>query len=109
MNVVRCYDEFYLVWESSCWNFIEDVKFVFLVVKVLWIKFYVFLRKDILVKVLLLRDFDWIENYFLLIIFLYVFDMGFIVYFLGKYGDFVELDNEKILWMRVYFVVEWER
>lgn len=89
MFVGRYYDEFYLVWEGSCCNFIEDIKFIFLGVK-LWLSVYVFLWNDILVKVFLLLDLDWIIIYFMFIIFLYVFDMGFIVCFFEKYGDFVE-------------------
>ena len=109
MNATRCYDEFYLVWESSCRNFIEDVKFASSVAKASRIKLHVFLRKDTPVKALPPRDSDWIENHFSLTTSPYASDTGLIAHLLGKYGDFAELDNEKISRTRVYLVAERER
>lgn len=109
MNATRCYDEFYLVWESSCRNFIEDVKFASEVAKASRLKLHVFLRKDTPVKALPPRDSDWIENHFSLTTSPYASDTGLIAHLLGKYGDFAELDDENISRTRVYLVAERER
>ncbi|KAJ7383679.1 hypothetical protein OS493_026209 [Desmophyllum pertusum] len=108
MNAERCYDEFYLVWESSCRNFIEDVKFASSVAaKSSRLKLHVFLRKDTPVKALPPKD-NWIESHFSLTTSPYASDTGLIAHLLGKYGDFADLDNDEISQTRVYLVAERE-
>lgn len=68
--------------------FCEEVK--------LFVRFYIFLRKDILLKVFFL-SYSWIEKYYLLIIFFYVLNMEFIVCFLRKYGNFKDFEDKEIL------------
>ena len=109
MNAERCYDEFYLVWESSCRNFIEDVKFASSVAaKSSRLKLHVFLRKDTPAKALPPKD-NWIESHFSLTTSPYASDTGLIAHLLGKYGDFADLDNDEISQTRVYLVAERER
>lgn len=109
MNAKRSYDEFYLVWESSCRNFIEDVKVASTVAKASRLKLHVFLRKDTPVKALPPKNSDWIENHYSLTTSPYASDTGLIAHLLRKYGDFAELDNEAISQTRVYLVAERER
>lgn len=108
MTAIKSYDEFYLIWESNCRNFIEEVNFASTIAKTSRLKLHVFLRKDTPVKALPPKD-VWIENHFSLTTSPYASDTGLIAHLLGKYGDFADLDNEEISQTRVYLVAERER
>ena len=99
------FNEFYLVWESSCRNFIEEINFASQDAKSS-LKLHVFLRKDTPLKALPPNDI-WIENHFSLTSSPYASNMGFTAYLLRKYGDFKDLDDNKTLW--VYLISERER
>lgn len=113
MNATRHYDEFYLVWESSCRNFIEDIKFASPDAKKSRLRVHVFLRKDTPRKALPPKDPDWINNHFSLTTSPYASDTGLIVHLLKRCGDLVEDtdDNEfgDDSYRRIYLVAERER
>lgn len=106
----RHYDEFYLVWEGSCRNFIEDIKFTSPDAKSR-LSVHVFLRNDTPVKALPPSDPDWITTHFTLTTSPYASDTGLIACLLEKYGDLVEEsgDNQDTSLRRVFLVAERER
>lgn len=99
--------EFYLVWESSCRNFIEEVNFASQDAKSS-LKLHVFLRKDTPAKALPPRD-SWLENHYSFTTSPYASNTGLIAHLLRKYGDFDDLDDEEILQTRVYLISERDR
>ena len=107
MDAQRYFNEFYLVWESSCRNFIEEVNFASQHAKSS-LKLHVFLRKDTPEKALPPDDI-WLENHFSLTSSPYASNTGLIAYLLRKYGDFDDLDDDEIRKTRVYLISERDR
>ena len=106
MDAKRCYHEFYLVWESSCRNFIAEVNFASEDAKSL-LRLFVFLRKDTPLKALPPND-SWVENHYSMTTSPYASNTGLIAYLLRKYRDFDDLATE-ILQTRVYLIAERDR
>lgn len=107
MDVKRYYHEFYLIWESSCRNFIEEVNFASLDAKSS-LRLHVFLRKDTPEKALPPRD-SWIENHYSMTTSPYASNTGLIAHLLRRYGDFEDFEDEEFLQTRVYLISERDR
>lgn len=106
MDAKRCYHEFYLIWESSCRNFITEVNFTSEDAKSS-LRLFVFLRKDTPLKALPPND-SWVENHYSITTSPYASNTGLIAYLLRKYGGFNNLKTE-IPQTRVYLIAERDR
>ena len=107
MNRLR-HDEFYLVWESSCRNFIDDVQFSSHYAKASRLRLHIFLRKDTPMKAMPPKDI-WIENHNSLTTSPYSSEMALTSYILEKYQPVSSYLNNQDVPKTVYLVSERER
>lgn len=107
METERYYNEFHMVWESSCRNFIEDINFASQDAE-LSLKLHVFLRKDTPLKALPPNGI-WIENHCSMTTSPYASNTSLIAHLLRKYGNFDDLEEEEISKTRVYLISERDR
>lgn len=88
-------EEFFLIWESSCRNFIEDLEFSCQEAKETRLKIHVFLRSDTPEKAMP-PERDWIENHFTLTTCPYASEAAIISYLLERYAT---EKKEKEMWL----------
>lgn len=107
MSEKSYFHEFYVVWESSCRNFIEDINFASQEAKSS-IRLYIFLRKDTPSKALP-PSYSWIEKHYSLTTSPYASHTELTACLLRKYGKFDHNRGEKVPERRVYLVAERDR
>ena len=107
MSGNRCVHEFYLVWESSCRNFMDEISFSCEEAKSS-VRLHIFLRKDTPSKALP-PSYSWIEKHYSLTTSPYASNTELIACLLRKYGNFKDFEDKEIPRTQVYLVAEWER
>ena len=100
-------EEFFLVWESSCRNFIDDLKFSSLEAESTRLRIHVFLRPDTPTKAMPPEK-DWIETHFSLTTSPYASDTAITAQVLKRFGK-GEIAEDRKTQRVIYLVSDRER